>query len=208
MYLPIQFNNSQFAHDVIRDNPFASLISNDDAGFPFVTHLPLHLDLRGDERYILGHCARSNPHWKFLQTRPYALITFTGPHAYMSPRVYPDLTRVPTWNYIAVHVKVRAKIIDEENTKDILLKQLIADHEPEYAAQWRSLPEKYTQQMLSAIVAFELEVLDIQSKFKLNQHRPEAHAKTYEIYKSGTDDEKSLAQWMRKIQLKVDEEAR
>jgi transcriptional regulator len=126
----------------------------------------------------------------------------------MSPRVYPDLTRVPTWNYIAVHVKVRAKIIDEENTKDILLKQLIADHEPEYAAQWRSLPEKYTQQMLSAIVAFELEVLDIQSKFKLNQHRPEAHAKTYEIYKSGTDDEKSLAQWMRKIQLKVDEEAR
>ena len=61
--------------------------------------------------------------------------------------------------------------------------------------------------MLSAIVAFELEVLDIQSKFKLNQHRPEAHAKTYEIYKSGTEDEKSLAQWMRKLQLKVDQEA-
>ena len=29
----------------------------------------------------------------------------------------------------------------EQKAKDALLKQLIADHEPPYAAQWRGLPE-------------------------------------------------------------------
>ena len=205
MYLPQQFNNPQHALDVIRDFPFASLISNDDEGFPFVTHLPLHLDLRGDKVFILGHCARANPHWKYLQARPEALITFVGPQAYMSPRVYPDLIRVPTWNYITVHVKVRATLVSEENTKDALLKQLIADHEEAYAKQWRALPDTYTHQMLSAIVAFELEAFDIQSKFKINQHRQEAHAKMYEIYKAGNEQEVALAAWMRKLGMRIDE---
>jgi len=204
MYLPNQFNNSQYVLDIMREHPFASLISNYDEGFPFVTHLPLHTEQRGGKLHILGHCARANPHWKYLQARPEALITFNGPHAYMSPRVYPDLVRVPTWNYIALHIRARAKIIDEEINKDALLKYLIADHEPAYAEQWRGLSEKYTQQMLSAIVAFEFEVTDIQSKFKINQHRPEAHAKMYEIYASGNDQERELANWMRKLEMKID----
>ncbi len=203
MYLPIQFNNSEYVRDLIRENPFASLISNDDEGFPFVTHLPLHLEERAEKLFILGHCARGNPHWKYLESRPMALVTFTGPQAYMSPRVYPDLIRVPTWNYIAVHLKVSAKIIDTENTKDVLLKQLIADHEAEYAAQWRGLPDKYTHQMLSAIVAFELEVIEVKSKFKINQHREEAHAKMFQSYSNGNEQERELAKWMRKLKMKI-----
>ena len=204
MYLPNQFNDTQYILDVMRGHPFASLISNDEQGFPFVTHLPLHVDMRDESLFILGHCAKANPHWKYLEARPEALITFTGPQAYMSPRVYPDLVRVPTWNYIAIHVRVRAKIVAEENTKDLLLKQLIADHEEEYAVQWRGLPEKYTTQMLGAIVGFELEALDIQSKFKLNQHRPEAHSVMYKNYIQGNEQEKELAAWMRKLNMKID----
>ena len=58
--------------------------------------------------------------------------------------------------------------------------------------------------MLSAIVGFELEVLDMQSKFKLNQHRPEAHAKMHEAYSKGNETEKELAKWMRRLQMKID----
>lgn len=58
----------------------------------------------------------------------------------MSPKVYPDLVRVPTWNYIAVHCTVQAEVLDGEAVKDALLKHLIADHEPAYADQWRGLP--------------------------------------------------------------------
>ena len=203
MYLPKQFDEPTFAQDLIKENPFASLISNDDDGFPYVTHLPLHLDLKDGELFIIGHCARANPHWKFMQKGPEVLITFLGPQAYMSPSVYPDLARVPTWNYVSVHIKANAQLVDENHTKDVILKQLIADHEATYADQWRSLPDTYTTPMLSAIVAFEMRVLDIKSKIKLNQHRPEAHPKMYDFYSSGNEQEKSLANWMSRLGLKV-----
>ena len=158
MYLPPQFDpqNPAVAHQVMRQHPFASLISVDDAGLPFVTHLPLHLEVADPSQAgeLLGHCARGNPHWKFLSARPQAVVTFMGPHAYMSPKVYPDLVRVPTWNYVAVHCTVQAEVLDGHAAKDALLKPLIADHEPAYVDQWRALPDDYTGKMLNGIVAF------------------------------------------------------
>ena len=106
MYLPAQFKSTDNAHaaELMRANPFASLISVDEAGLPFVSHVPLHLEEQDGHRALLGHVARANPHWRYLQARPKALVTFLGPHACLSPAVYPDLTRVPTWNYVAVRI--------------------------------------------------------------------------------------------------------
>ena len=190
MYLPAQFNSKQREHAVavMRDHPFASLISNDDTGLPYVTHIPLHLQEQGDQLVLLGHVAKPNPHWRYLQARPQAVVTFTGPHAYMSPKVYPDLARVPTWNYLAVHCTVQASLIEDELGKDRLLKQLIGDHDPPYADQWRGLGADYAHKMLAGIVAFELRVTDLQCKLKLNQHRPEAHAKMKAIYSAGGEN--------------------
>lgn len=209
MYLPAQFDpkDAQVALQVMRSHPFASLISVDEGSLPFVTHLPLHLETAtGHDGAVvpdtlLGHCARGNPHWKFLQSRPQAVVTFMGPQAYMSPKVYPDLVRVPTWNYIAVHCTVQAELLDGEAAKDALLKHLIADHEPAYADQWRALPHDYTGKMLSGIVAFSLEIISLQCKVKVNQHRSEAHARMLEIYDAGSPDEQALGQWMRQMGL-------
>ncbi|CAN1518198.1 FMN-binding negative transcriptional regulator [Limnohabitans sp. B9-3] len=198
MYLPPQFNPKDKAHalHVMRGHPLASLISVDDEGFPFVTHLPLHLAQADEPLVLLGHCAKANPHWRFLQARPRALVTFMGPQAYMSPKVYPDLVRVPTWSYLAVHARADVVFIDEPPSKDKLLKSLIGDHEPAYAAQWRGLETDYQQKMLNGIVAFELRITDLQCKLKLNQHRPESHAAMHAIYKAGNDNERALAAWM------------
>jgi transcriptional regulator len=201
MYLPPQFNakDRQHAAALVRDYAFASLISNDDDGLPFVTHLPLHLIEDAEQWTLLGHCAKPNPHWRYLQARPQAVATFMGPHAYMSPKVYPDLARVPTWNYLAVHCVVTARIIDEPAAKDALLKKLIGDHEPPYAQQWRGLGEDYQLKMLSGIVAFELKVDKLECKLKLNQHRPEAHAAMRALYAKGNENERALAQWMDRL---------
>ena len=170
---------------------------------PFVTPLPLHLltnEGQGRETLLLGHCARPNPHWRYLAARPKAVVTFMGPHAYMTPRVYPDLARVPTWNYLMVHCTVEATIIETFDNKDRLLKHLIADHDPAYADQWRGLGEDYQHKMMNGIVAFELKVLTMQCKVKLNQHRPEARAAMHALYSQGNDNERALAEWMDKIQ--------
>jgi len=198
VYLPPQFKAKDEAHalTLMRAYPLANLISTDDDGFPVVTHLPLHLTQRNGQHLLLGHCAKANPHWRYLQTRPQALVTFMGPQAYMSPKVYPDLTRVPTWSYLAVHAKVAATLVEDAQDKDRLLKQLIADHEAPYASQWRGLDEDYQNKMLNGIVAFELRITDLQCRLKLNQHRPESHTALYAAYAEGTPDEQVLARWM------------
>ena len=205
MYLSPQFKGDRAqAATLITEYPFASLISVDDAGLSFVTHLPLHLQERGDQWVLLGHVARPNPHWRYLQTRPQAVVTFLGPHAYMSPKVYPDLARVPTWNYLAVHCTVQASLLEEPQAKDELLKKLIGDHEPLYAEQWRGLGDEFSRKMLAGIVAFELQVTDVRCKLKINQHRPEAHAAMKAIYASGNENERALARWMDQLGMNTD----
>jgi transcriptional regulator len=82
-----------------------------------------------------------------------------------------------------------------------LLKMLIADHEPAYAAQWRSLPETYTTKMLLGIAAFELGIKELQCAVKLNQHRPEAHAAMHANWAAGSPQEQALAGWMERLGL-------
>jgi transcriptional regulator len=203
MYQPPQFRSEDpaLAADLMRAHPFASLVSTDDSGFPFVSHLPLHLEegAAPGEWTLLGHCAKPNPHWRHLQARPDALVTFMGPHAYLSPSVYPDLARVPSWNYLAVHCRVRARLVEDPLAKDRLLKKLIGDHEPAYAEQWRGLGEEFAHKMLAGIVGFELEVTEWQCKLKLNQHRPEAHARMAEGYAAGNDAQRELGEWMQRL---------
>jgi transcriptional regulator len=201
MYQPPHFKSQDaaIAAELMRRHAFASLVSTDPEGFPYVTHLPLHLEERDGRFHLLGHCAKPNPHWRYLQERPQALAVFMGPHAYQSPRIYPDLLRVPSWNYLTVHCKVRARLVEDPAGKDALLKKLIADHEPGYAQQWREFPEELAGKMLAGIVGFELEVLEWSCKLKMNQHRPESHERMRELYAQGGEDERELAAWMDRL---------
>ena len=208
MYRLSPFQADHFhAASLIRDYPFPSLVSIDESGLPFITRLPLHLelgaqDVSGQQPFtLLGHVARGNPHWRYSKARPQAIVTFLGPHAYLSPQVYPDLAQVSTWNYLAVHCIVQATLIKEAAVKDMLLQKLIADHEPDYANRWRRQDPEYAQKMLAGIVAFELQVTNFQCKLKVNQHRPEAFSATQSMYANGSDDEQALARWMKRIGL-------
>jgi transcriptional regulator len=219
MYLTPQFNarDCATAIELMREHAFASLISTDDDGLPFVTHLPLVLEERGQggagkegddgsgELVLWGHCAKPNPHWRYLQARPQAVVSFLGPHAYLSPSVYPDLARVPTWNYLAVDCTVEARLIETPAEKDALLKRLIAQHEPGYAQQWIDLGEEFQLKMLAGIVGFELRVTALQCKLKLNQHRRESHASMHARYSQGNPDERALAVWMERLGMATGE---
>jgi transcriptional regulator len=208
MYLPPQFSSSDpgDAIELMRSYSFATLISNDDQGAPFLTHLPLHLQTaeQGNAATglrLLGHVAKANPHWRYLRDRGAAVVSFLGPHAYLSPRVYPDQMRVPTWNYLAVQCRVQAKVIEDDAGKEQLLSRLIDDYDPAYLAQWRSLNADYRHRMLAGIIGFELVVIDYQCKLKLNQHRPESFAALRDSYVDGTDNDRELLKWMDRLKL-------
>lgn len=211
MYLPKQFHHTDpaVAQRIMREHPLAAIVSVDSDGFPVLSHIPVHWQAQSlwegapaqVHGVLLGHCARANPHAQWLALQPSALVSFMGPQAYMSPAVYADKQRVPTWSYLAVQARVHTRILDPHADRDRLLKCLIADHEPSYAHQWRELPASYTEAMLNGIVAFEMQITDLQCAVKLNQHRPEAHAAMHAAYANGHDNAQALARWMKDLGL-------
>ncbi|MCH5720029.1 FMN-binding negative transcriptional regulator [Niabella hibiscisoli] len=99
------------------------------------------------------------------------LFFFSEPHAYISPAHYDKKESVPTWDYVAVHAYGTAKIIEEEQEKMQLLEQMIGFYEPGYQEQWNSLTDKFKSGMLKGIVAFEIEVTELQGQKKLSQNK-------------------------------------
>lgn len=187
--------------EVMRTHNFATLISVDAKGTPIATHLPTVVEEDGANVVLHFHLARANPHSAILRECEQGMVAYLGPHAYMSPSVYPDIKRVPTWNYIAVHAYGDVEELTGNEAKDALLKSLIAMHEPAYAEQWRALDAQFQDSMLGAISAFRMNVTKLESKFKLNQHRKEAHAAMKAMYAAGTENEQALVHWMDRLGL-------
>jgi transcriptional regulator len=184
----------------MRANPFAILISTTDEG-PFATHIPVLLQ-EIDGRVILhAHMAKANPHWKFIEEQDQeSLMIFQGPHAYISPSLYENPESVPTWNYAAVHVYGRGKIISGDAEVRQLLLDLISQFDASYRKQWLSLSGEYQSRMLNHIVAFEITATRVETKFKLSQNRTKADRENVIQALAGSSDSTifGIAALMRK----------
>ena len=166
---------------------------------PVATHLPLVVKDEGEHGVIEGHFARANHHWQTLVGHE-VLIVFPGPHSYVSPSLYAESLSVPTWNYIAIHAYGTVQLVDGETEKTALLEGLIAQHEPAYLDQWRSLPNGFRRTMLAGIVGFRVHIARIEGKFKISQNRPEPDRRNvYAAHAAGTADQQALASWMARL---------
>ena len=163
------------------------------------THLPLVVRDEGPYGVIEGHFAKANPHWQSLANRE-TLVVFPGPHSYVSPSLYAEQISVPTWNYIAVHAYGTLQLVEEESAKEALLFNLIEANEPAYADRWRAMPDDYRRRLLGGIVGFRIPITRIEGKFKLSQNRSEAdRSGVYNAHVSGSDDQRALADWMKRL---------
>tara|TARA_R110002126_G_scaffold12196_30_gene53304 strand:- start:3915 stop:4514 length:600 start_codon:yes stop_codon:yes gene_type:complete len=160
------FADKNTLHDFITQHSFGTLIST-----PFFcSHLPWLLQRdEGEHGVLYGHLARQNPHWQQLEKQP-VLITFTGPHAYISPRWYQSEKAVPTWNYAVAQVLGQAELLDDTVTRARLAQQ-VAKYEPDEAAALLKMPEQYQQQLARGIVGVKVTISELEGKLKLGQHR-------------------------------------
>lgn len=205
MYVPEHFaqHDRALLIEVMRAESFAMLISVGEDGEPFVTHLPLIIRERDDGLVIEGHMARANPHWRYLEKTPRAVIVFNGPHAYVSPSLYASKENVPTWNYVTVHADGNIKLAHETPYKHAAQTRLIDALEPEYKPQFDELRPAYMHGRMSAIVAFEMAVERLEGKFKLSQNRPMVDRQTViNTFADGNDQQRAVASWMRRVSLK------
>jgi transcriptional regulator len=175
MYIPRRYEEKDKAtiHAFIRENSFGILISVKD-GLPIGTHIPLHLEKNAEGKDILmGHISKGNEQKYTLADGARVLVIFPGPHAYISPRWYTEM-KVPTWNYVAVHVYGTVRIVEGQSLR-AALSRLIDNYEhslpqPVHIGE---IPEKELNDDLRGIVGFEIVIDEIQAAYKLSQNRDE-----------------------------------
>jgi transcriptional regulator len=178
---------------------FATLISAEN-DVPFATHLPFIIEHRNEKIYLLAHLAKANPHWQQFENKQ-VLVVFTEPHAYISPLHYEKIENVPTWNYIAVHAYGHIKMFSQEENLALLEKQVEAFDKIYFETNWQQISDEYKTNLAKGVVAFEIEVRDLQGKKKLNQNKTGKDAQNVieALEKSDIENEKLIAKYMKEV---------
>lgn len=168
--------------DLIRGNPLALAVANGSPeNGPFATHLPVIFDpeTSGDwsgelpGATLLGHMNRENPHWAALETGGVLLLTFTGPHSYVSPTVYEVTPAAPTWNFTAVHVRGVVEKIDSMEETLGVVQSTVRAFEGAFGNGWDMTESlDYFRKIAPGVGAFRFTVTGAEGMFKLSQEQP------------------------------------
>ena len=166
MYLPKHFtvNDQAELFAFVRANAFGQLISTV-AGRLFSSHIPFLLS--EDNTRLLAHLARPNPQLADIEGQE-VLVTLQGIHDYISPTWYEN-PGVPTWNYQAAHLYGTCRVVKNEDELRAIVNSLSAVYESSMTSPW--VPD-YPDSMLRGIVGIEIDITEIQGKYKLSQNRP------------------------------------
>ncbi|MEO1275631.1 MAG: FMN-binding negative transcriptional regulator [Pseudomonadota bacterium] len=155
-----------------RDRSFGVLTVAGPDG-PLAAHVPFLLNEDGTRWE--AHLVRSNPILAVLPAP--VLVAVSGPDGYVSPDWYGVANQVPTWNYVAVHLRGRLEALAPE---------ALAPHAARLSAalEGRLLPKPpwteakmdpgVLERMRRQIVPVAMEVETIDGTWKLNQNKPDA----------------------------------
>jgi transcriptional regulator len=153
---------------------FGALSINGPEG-PLLAHVPFLFD-QGDELTVLVHLARSNAIARSALPTP-AVLAVTGADGYISPDWYGSEDQVPTWNYVAVHLRGRL-----EPLPDTALEPMVNALSDEFEGRllpkpvWKSskMSPGAMERMLRMILPFRLVVEKVDSTWKLGQNKTPA----------------------------------
>ena len=156
-----------------RDRGFGVLSVNGEDG-PLAAHIPF--ELSADASEIRLHLARSNPIARLALPVP-AVIVVSGPDAYISPDWYGVADQVPTWNYVAVHLRG----LLHPQPSALLLPHLDAVSEdfenrllPKPPWKTAKMSEGVMDRMMRMILPFRIDVTSVEGTWKLNQNKTAA----------------------------------
>lgn len=155
-----------------RDRGFGMLTVNGPEG-PLAAHVPFVISPDGATLEL--HLARSNPIARAARAAVPALVAVSGPDAYVSPDWYALDHQVPTWNYVAVHLRGTVEIRPDDELH-AHLDRLSAEFERRLAPKppWltEKLPPDIFARMMRQIVPARFRIAEVQATWKLAQNKP------------------------------------
>ena len=159
----------------IHEHPFAFLAGCSADNKPVATQVPVFIDEKEGRLFLSGHIMRQTDHHMAFEKNPHVLCVLTGPHTYVSGSWYSNPHQASTWNYMSVHVKGVLKFLDADGLISVLKKITMhfENNNSQSPTVFDNLPADYKQRLMKAIIAFEIEVQEIDNVFKLSQNRDE-----------------------------------
>lgn len=194
-------NNQEAVIEFMEKQPFALVTGCTTDSKPVATQLPLLLEKKDDKIFLYGHLMKSTDHHEAFLKNSNVLCVFTGPHTYISATWYSDPRQASTWNYISVHAKGEIKFLDDDALVEVLKKTTLhfENNNHESTTVFDNLPHDYRNRLMKAIVAFEIEVIEIDNVFKLSQNRDkESYRHIIEKLKEQSGDGSLIADEMEK----------
>ena len=170
------FRNADISRnlDYVRERGFGVLSINGSDG-PLLAHVPFLLTDDGQSLDL--HLVRSNPIARALDKPATAVIAVTGPDSYISPDWYGVDDQVPTWNYIAVHLRGQLERLPDDALRNMLDRQS-AHFEDQLSPKSPWTTDKMTPDalttMMRQIVPFRLTIQTVEGTWKLSQNKPDA----------------------------------
>ncbi|HEU0295788.1 MAG TPA: FMN-binding negative transcriptional regulator [Anaerolineales bacterium] len=155
--------------EFLKQNEFAT-VATYDGEKPTASHLLMEVVEEGQNLLLNGHMSKANPLWKTFEKNSEVLVIFQGPHTYISPTWY-NHVNVPTWNYQAVHVYGKPRIVTDPEEFHAILSRLVAKNENGSSYRLESLPPDFVVDHMKGIVGFQIEVTQIEANYKLSQNR-------------------------------------
>lgn len=165
--------DEQIIKEFIGKYPFAFLSGCDAENKPAATQLPVFIEEKDGKKILRGHIMKNTDHHKAFVQNENVLVVFTGHNIYVSGTWYSNPHTPSTWNYMSVHAKGIIRFLDDEALIDALRMTSLhfENYNRESATIYDNLPSEYTQRLMKMIVAFEIEVKDMDTVFKLSQDR-------------------------------------
>lgn len=156
-----------------RNRGFGMLTVNGPEG-PIAAHVPFLIS--ADATTIDLHLARSNLIARSVLPAK-ALIAVSGPDAYISPDWYGVPDQVPTWNYVAVHLRGALRELPAKTLRDhadSLSARFEADLLPKMPWVSGKMADGVMERMMRMIVPFRMDIETIDGTWKLNQNKDPA----------------------------------
>lgn len=165
--------NGKVIKELIDLHPFAFVSGCDTESKPVATQVPVFIEEHDGKKILRGHMMKNTDHHKAFLHNENVLVVFTGDHTYVSGTWYSNPYTPSTWNYMSVHAKGIIRFLDDAALESVLRKTTLhfEDQNKNSTTAFDNLPSELIQRLMKAIVAFEIEVTDMNHVFKLSQDR-------------------------------------
>ena len=159
--------------DFIARYPFAFVTACGTDYMPIATQLPVFIEEIEGKKVLRGHIMSGTDHHKAFLQNNNVLVVFTGHHAYVSGTWYSNPNYPSTWNYMSVHIKGKLRFLDEAGLEDVLRLTTLhfENYDRESSTVFDNLPSDFKKRAMKMIAAFEIEILELDTVFKLSQDR-------------------------------------